>query len=76
MQAQELFVAFKDFPWFKDASIRESAASSDPVRMICTGPTWISIWQSTHSCTQSGTLDKPSAAQQALAAEEGVDGWS
>jgi len=36
---QELFVSFKDFPWFSDASIREIAALSCRVHITCIGRT-------------------------------------
>lgn len=41
---EELFVAFKDFPWFKDASIAEIVRVEWPQTAISTGriSTWIS----------------------------------
>ena len=70
---QELFVSFKDFPWFKEASIRKISRVELPSAHHLYWPDLdidLAVDSLTHP--ERVPLDKPGAAQQALAADKGA----
>jgi len=54
---RELFVPFKEFPWFREASVREiTNVQLLLVRTTCIGQTSTSIWRWNPSNTRRNTL--------------------
>jgi hypothetical protein len=41
---REVFLSFKDFPWFRDASIGGYRTFSVRIPITFAGPTWTSTW--------------------------------